>query len=312
VTRDGLDEVHGTPIEDPRVTVVVMSRDRRDELIRTLGRHRAPVILVDNASTDGTIPAVRHRFPSIDVIGLPRNAGAFARTLGVRRSTTEFVAFADDDSWWAPGALTAAANILAADPGIAVVNGRILVGPDHRLDEACETMAGSPLPRPSGDPYPSLLGFVACGAMVRRSAFDAVGGFDDVIRFPGEEERVALDLVAGRWRIVYADQVVVHHHPSVHRHAPEARVAAITRAAVLTALLRLTWPRVARRAWTAARDSSATRSGLLRAARDAPRALRHRRPCHEEVQRDLDLLRQAAARRVLLTAGWRRSVSGGS
>jgi len=296
-------------VEDRRVAVVVMSRNRRDELISTLSRHRAPVTLIDNASVDGTVEAVRERFPVVDVLALPANVGAFARTIGARRVDAEFVAFADDDSWWAPGALTAAADILAAHPDIAVVNARILVGPEHRLDGACEVMARSPLPRPVGAPWPSLLGFVACGAMVRRGPFLAVGGFDHVVRFPGEEERVALDLVADGWRIVYAENVVVNHHPSPRRHSTDSRVTAIQRASVLTAVLRLSWPRVVRRMRAAAASGPAGRRGLLHALRDSPAAVRRRRAAPEPVQVILDRLtvptkraRPAAIRRW--RGGW--------
>ena len=37
----------------PDVTVVVASLNRRDELLGTLARHEAPVVLVDNGHTDG-------------------------------------------------------------------------------------------------------------------------------------------------------------------------------------------------------------------------------------------------------------------
>ena len=46
------------------------------------------------------------------MVALPVNAGAVARTTGVRHTTTPYVAFADDDSWWEPGALDRAADLL--------------------------------------------------------------------------------------------------------------------------------------------------------------------------------------------------------
>lgn len=175
------------PVEDARVTVVVMSRNRRRELLASLSRHRAPVVYVDNASTDGSVEAVRAAHPDVDVVELDRNAGAYARTVGVRRARTPFVAFADDDSWWAPGALALAADALSAHPRVGVVTARILVGADQRLDPVSVEMARSPLRPPAGGgPGPSLLGFVACATMVRTEAFLAVGGFDPVVRFPGE------------------------------------------------------------------------------------------------------------------------------
>lgn len=87
----------GPVVEDARVTVVVMSRDRREELVATLGRHRAPVVLVDNGSTDGTAAAVRAAHPHVTVVEARRNLGAAARTLGARLAATPYVAFADDD-----------------------------------------------------------------------------------------------------------------------------------------------------------------------------------------------------------------------
>ncbi len=282
---------HGsTAVEDERVSVVVMSRDRHDELLTTLGRHRAQVILVDNASTDGSVTAVRERFPQVETVPLDHNAGAFARTIGVRRASGEFVAFADDDSWWEPGSLAAAVEIFEEEPDVAVVNARILVGPENRLDPVCTLMAESPLPRPDGSPLPSLLGFVACAAVVRRSAFLSVGGFDEVVRFPGEEERVALDLAEAGWRMVYDDTLVVHHHPSPRRHSPDKRVAAVTRSAILTAMMRLSAPRVGRRVWSALRSGRAARQGLYAALRDVPGAVRARRVVGSDLQRAVDLL----------------------
>ena len=206
----------------PDVSVVVASRNRRAELLATIPRHEAPVVLVDNASTDGTAAAVRQAHPEVTVLALDRNEGAYARTRGVARAGTPFVAFADDDSWWAPGDLARAVAIMRAHPRLAVLNARILVGPEERLDPVCTEMAASPLGTPPDLPGPALLGFVACGALVRTDAFDAVGGFDSVVRFPGEEERLALDLAAAGWGLAYVDSVTVHHHPSPRRDAPGA------------------------------------------------------------------------------------------
>jgi GT2 family glycosyltransferase len=276
--------------EDPRVTVVVVSQNRRDELLASLARHRAPVIYVDNASTDSSAIAVRERFPHVEVVRLRRNAGAYARTIGARRARTPFVAFADDDSWWASGALAGGAAILADHSRLGLLNARILVGPEARTDTVCDVMARSPLPREPGLPGVPILGFVACAAMVRREAFLDVGGFDPVVRFPGEEERLAIDLAAAGWVMSYVDDVVVHHHPSPVRHTPARRVRAMTRAGVLTGVMRLPWSdavdRFRRALWT----GPAERSGALDALRDLPVALRSRRPAPAKVLRQLELL----------------------
>jgi GT2 family glycosyltransferase len=279
----------------PDVTVVVASRNRRADLLGTLPRHEAPVLLLDNGSTDGTVDAVRGAHPGVTVVALDRNLGAGARTLGVARAGTPFVAFADDDSWWAPGDLARAVAIMRAHPRLALLNARILVGPEERLDPACAEMAVSPLGTPPDLPGPSLLGFVACAALVRTEAFEAVGGFDPVVRFPGEEERVALDLAAAGWGLAYVDEVTVHHHPSPRRHAPARRQAAIWRSRLLTALMRLPAGDVVRLLGGAARTGRPGLEGLARALPDLPAALRRRRPIPAELRAQLRTLAGDAA-----------------
>jgi len=279
----------------PDVTVVVMSRDRREDLLATLPRHEAPVVLVDNASADGTVEAVRAALPEVTVLPMARNVGSYARTVGVEHAGTEFVAFADDDSWWAPGDLARAVEILRDHPRLAVLNARILVGPEERLDPACAEMAGSPLKTAVDLPGPALLGFVACGAMVRTEAFLAVGGFDPVVRFPGEEERLALDLAGAGWGMAYVDAVTVHHHPSTRRHAPEQRRTAIWRSRLLTALMRMPLPEVGLLVLRALRTGAPERRGLLRALPDVPAALSRRRPVPPAVREQLRVLAEAAA-----------------
>jgi GT2 family glycosyltransferase len=269
------------------VAVVVASRDRRNELLATIPRHEAPVVLVDNASSDGSVEAVRAAHPEVTVIPLDRNRGAEARTLGVARAGTPFVAFADDDSWWAPGDLARAVAVLRAHPRLAVLNARILVGPEERLDPVCAEMAHSSLGTPPDLPGPALLGFVACGALVRTEAFAEVGGFDAIVRFPGEEERLALDLAAAGWAMAYVDAVTVHHHPSLRRHAPGRRQAGIWRSRVLTAVMRHHGPELLAVLWSAVRSGRPGREGLLRALPDVPAALRHRRPIPPGVRADL-------------------------
>jgi GT2 family glycosyltransferase len=272
-----------------------MSRNRREELLASLPRHEAPVVLVDNASSDGSVDAVRSALPEVTVLPLDENVGSYARTMGVQRAGTPFVAFADDDSWWAPGDLARAAAIMRAHPRLAVLNARILVGPQEQLDPVCPEMAASPLGTPADLPGPALLGFVACGAMVRTEPFLQVGGFDRIVRFPGEEERLALDLAAAGWGMAYVDGVTVHHHPSPRRHAPEQRQAAIWRSRVLTALMRRPAPEIARVVLQALRSGAPGRRGLLRALPDVPAALRARRPVPPEVREQIRVLAGSAA-----------------
>lgn len=284
--------VAGDPLGD--VAVVVVSRNRRADLLASLPRHEAPVLLVDNASTDDTVAAVRTAHPEVTVLPQARNLGAEGRTIGVARAGTPFVAFADDDSWWAPGDLAHAVEIMRAHPRLALLNARVLVGSEQRLDPICTELAESPLGTPPDLPGPALLGFIACGAMVRTDAFLDVGGFDPVVRFPGEEERLALDLAAAGWGLAYVDAVTVHHHPSPARQAPEERQSAVWRSRLLTAVMRFPWAEVSRTAREALQVGRPGRAGLRAAVRDLPAALRCRRVVPSSVVADVRRLRHAA------------------
>jgi GT2 family glycosyltransferase len=281
-----------------RITVVVMTRDRWPDLQTSLPRHEAPVILVDNGSSDGTPRLVREHFPHVEVVELSRNVGSVARNVGVERARTPYVAFADDDSWWAPGALTRAVHVLDTHPRLAVLAGRMLVGPEERPDPICELMADSPLGRDDDLPGPSVLGFLACGAVVRRDAYLAGGGFDEVVFFMGEEERLALDLAALGWGLAYVQDVVAHHHPSPVRDSVE-RQARAARNRLLTMLMRRPWPVVLRALLEDLRAGRAGRLAVRQTLVRVPAALRQRRrlPVHVEAARCLlDSPPQAARR----------------
>ncbi|MDW5322336.1 glycosyltransferase family 2 protein [Plantactinospora sp. KLBMP9567] len=211
------------------VTVVVATRNRRDQLLATLARHTAPVIVVDNASTDGTAEAVAACFPDVRVVRLDHNAGAAARNVGVELARSPVVAFADDDSYWAPGALEQAARFFRAHPRAGLLTAEVRLGPERRLDPVSAAMAEQPLGTPSDLPGPAVLGFLACAAVVRRQAFRQVGGFNPRLRVYGEEALLALDLAAAGWGLAYVHDMVVHHPPlatgrdSRARHRLEAR-----------------------------------------------------------------------------------------
>lgn len=286
-----------------RTSVVMVTRDRRESVLRALERLTAlpeqpPVLLVDNASGDGTAEAVQERFPSVTVLRQRTNLGAVGRTVGVRAAGTPFVAFADDDSWWAPGALARAEQHFDAAPRLALLAARILVGPEERLDPVCVLMAASPLPRAAGLPGAPVLGFVACGAVVRREPFLEVGGFSPVIGFLGEEEVLSQDLVAAGWALSYVDDVVAHHHPATGGpRSGRRRLQA--RNALLSVWLRRPLPVVARRtAALAARAHDADqRAALLDAIRRLPLAVRERKRLPDDVERQVRLLEAQRTRR---------------
>jgi len=286
------------PASPTRVAVVIATRNRGTELLGTLARLRAldeqpPIVVVDNGSTDGTAELVRaHHHPGVQVVGLRRNHGAAARTIGARLLDSPYVAFSDDDSWWAPGALRRAAELLERHPRLAVLAARVLVGPDERLDPVCREMARSPLPPAADLPGPSVLGFIACGAVVRRAAFLEVGGFDVRLGVGGEEELLAVDLATRGWGLAYVHEVVAYHHPSPSRD-PSGRRRVQVRNALWSAWLRRPLGGAARQTAhlaALALHQPGARSGILLALLGLPWVLRERRPVHPELEAALRTL----------------------
>ncbi|MBA9003191.1 glycosyltransferase [Thermomonospora cellulosilytica] len=110
-----------------RVVTVIVTHDRRDLLAESLtavqAQTRRPdlVLVVDNASTDGTGDLVRERFPDIELVALAENtggAGGFA--VGVARALerdADLIWLMDDDTVAEPGALEALLEARRRIPG---------------------------------------------------------------------------------------------------------------------------------------------------------------------------------------------------
>jgi N-acetylglucosaminyl-diphospho-decaprenol L-rhamnosyltransferase len=281
-------------LRPPLPTIVLATRDRRQRVLATLARlgklaERPRVIVVDQGSTDGTASAIRERWPDVTVIASPHDIGSAARTVGVEAADTPLVAFSDDDSWWAPGALRRAADVFEAYPHLGLIAARIVVEPDGRLDRTCVTMRDSPLRSDLLLPGPPVLGFLACGAVARRSAVLACGGFHARYGFGGEEHLLAVDMAAAGWGLAYVDDVVAHHQPE-----PGVRSWRGThelRNRLWSIWLRRPLAQVARRTMAVAFDVNGHGvRALVAAMRGLPWVLRERRVIPEDVERGLRLL----------------------
>jgi GT2 family glycosyltransferase len=107
----------------------------RDELAALGGQ--AEVVLVDNASTDGSLTHLRDRLPSLHLIPNPHNAGfAAANNQGIRRSTGRLILLLNSDTIVHPGALRALLDFMSAHPQAAAAGARLL-NPDGSLQPSC-------------------------------------------------------------------------------------------------------------------------------------------------------------------------------
>ncbi|MFF0459094.1 glycosyltransferase family 2 protein [Streptomyces mexicanus] len=284
-------------MSDPRTSVVVITHNRRPELLRTLDRlaelpEQPEVFVTDNGSTDGTSAAVAHRHPQVRLLRPGRNLGAVGRNLAVRRVRTPYVAFCDDDSWWAPGSLSGAADLLDRYPALGAVTARIVVEPDGTEDPIVEELRDSPVPGPSWLPGPALGSFLAAATVLRTEAFRRAGGFHPRLWLGGEEELLAADLAADGWWLTYADHLTIHHHPSTVRDATRRRRDGIRNTLWFTWLRRPARPALRRTlhlARTVPRDTASLRA-FAEAAAALPWIVRERRVLPPGVERRLRAL----------------------
>jgi GT2 family glycosyltransferase len=201
-----------------KISVVIIARNRVHALEASLQkllalREPVPIIVVDNHSEDETVQVVRANYPEVTLIQLPENEGSAARNAGVQQAHTPYIAFADDDSWWEDGALRTAVSYFEQYPDLGLIQGKILLH-GERLEPACQLMDKSPITTPQNFPGKCILGFVACGAVVRKDAFFSIGGFHPHFDVGGEEELLALDMAEQGWTLAYFPDILACHCPS--------------------------------------------------------------------------------------------------
>lgn len=203
----------------PDMTVVIPVRDRVAELNRVfdaLGA-RSPVVVVDDGSMDADA-----------IAGLSEGRGArlgrhtasrgpaAARNTGWRAVGTGLVAFVDSDAIPDPGSLEALAAHFA-DPLVGALAPRIEpTVPAPSVGRAIGRYAASHSPLDLG-PLPAVVrpgsrvSFVPTVTLVvRRTALEEVGGFDEALRY-GEDVDLVWRLADAGWRVRYDPSVVVTH-----------------------------------------------------------------------------------------------------
>ena len=223
----------------PRLAVVVVSFEARETLVAGLAALRAhasfplELVVVDNASTDGSTEAVRARDPEALLIANGDNLG-FARACnqGWRASRAPHVLFLNPDAEVTPGAVETLVTLLESRPAVGAAGPRtrgsdgtiqVSTGPDltplaelrqrrlvlgvarreaHALAEAEALHAREHEPAwVSG----------SC-LVVRRAALEAVGGFDERFFLYEEDADLCRRLREAGWRVVFTPAAEVKHH----------------------------------------------------------------------------------------------------
>ena len=123
-------------LDVPRLSIVIVSYNSRDDLdacLESLTRNRASVdheiMVVDNASPDGTAAAVRSRWPAVRVLDAGSNLGfAAANNIGIRQTFGELVLLLNPDTIVPPRAIDTLVAVLDRHPEAAAVGPRLVDG----------------------------------------------------------------------------------------------------------------------------------------------------------------------------------------
>jgi GT2 family glycosyltransferase len=151
------------------------------------------VLVVDNASSDGTAAAVEAQFPSVILLRQSANKGPCAKNEGLAAAKGEFVVFLDDDSFPMPGSIARMIEHFQADPALGAAVFAITL-PDG--SQECSA-------------YPNVC--IGCGTGFRREAIQQVGGLPTDFFMAAEEYDLSLRLLDGGWRIRRFDDLHVTH-----------------------------------------------------------------------------------------------------
>ena len=223
----------------PEISVIIVSYNTREmtlECLRTLMPELAgiesEVFVVDNASHDGSVEAIRAAFPNVQVIANSRNAGFGAannEALAIARG--QYFLLLNSDAFVRPGAVKVLLEAIKSHPSAAVVGPRLL-NPDDSLQVSCYRFP-SPLHSwaenlgltslfPNGrlfgdyrfwphDQERAVDWIVGACMLVRRSAFEQAGGFDDGMFMYVEETDWQKRIAAHGMAILFTPRALVMH-----------------------------------------------------------------------------------------------------
>lgn len=195
------------------VSIVIPTRDRGPLLLEAvasaLEATPAPleVIVVDAGSTDGSVERAHALGDRVRIVdGPPRNAGA-ARNAGVAAARGELIGFLDSDDVMLPGKIACLRRPLDEDSDIALAHGRTIVIDERGAVQEAATreherrLAAAERLGTSYEALAERCVMYTSATVVRRSAFEEVGGYDESLEVY-EDWDLYLRL-ASRWRLVY-------------------------------------------------------------------------------------------------------------
>ncbi len=199
----------------PQVSIVIATRNRRDDLRRAIAsclRQRDvefEVLVYDDASGDGTAEMVTSEFPTVRFFRSETNVDCVRhRNAGFRDSQGEFVVSLDADAEFSdPLTLSRVVELFQSSPEAAIV-----ALPFEEPDRATAATAMRPVA-----PGAELRAHVNCAAAFRKAVVLELGGYPDLLCRQGEERDLSIRVIQAGHTIVYGDTPPIIHHTSPSR-----------------------------------------------------------------------------------------------
>ena len=202
----------------PSASIIIPTHNRPHLLPRAVESARAAgtdveIVVVDDASIDETALVCRE-LAGIKYIRLERNQGtAGARNVGILASSSEYIAFLDDDDLRLPGSLDLQRQALAADPESGLVCGATLLADQDYVLTGEISSAG----HASGDVFWQLLELdfpaLLLGVLIRRECFQRIGLLNRRLR--GIDDWDILVRIAELYPVVIMEQPVgIYRRPT--------------------------------------------------------------------------------------------------
>ncbi|SRR5579871_104632 len=251
----------------PTVSVVIPHWNRRDYLrnclrsldAQTLADHE--VIVIDNASTDGSAEMVEREFPRVAIIRNPENRGfCGAVNQGIQASRGDYIALLNNDTEADPRWLAALVDGVRSQPGIGMAATKILYY-DRRdiIDKVGHLIYpdGQNRGRGSGErdrgqfdtPEPALLPD-GCAALYDRRVFETAGLFDEDFFAYADDAELGLRARLAGWGCLYIPGAVVyHHHATTMGRFSTDRLVLVERNRMWLAMKLFPWPLLCLNPW---------------------------------------------------------------
>jgi len=223
------------------LSYAIINTNRRQDLLRCLASIEAThpaaieheVVVVDNASDDGSAGAVAERFPGVRVVER-RDRGSLTENFNLLLASTtgRLFMFLNEDVELLAGSTAALVAALDADPAAAAA-GAMLLDPQRRqtpcawrLPSVATATAGALflhkwLVTESGGTGTREVGWVRSAAFLgRRDAIDSVGGYDTDYLFYSEDTDLQKRLHDAGRRILHVPAALVVHYETADAERP--------------------------------------------------------------------------------------------